>query len=75
MLKSKKGKEIISNIPMERILIETDGPYGKINNRHIVPKDLPLIYKEFGLFLGVGNLKEIVFNNLKELLSTQLNDI
>ncbi|MGG0720594.1 TatD family hydrolase [Robertmurraya massiliosenegalensis] len=37
MLKSKKGKEIIKNIPLDRILIETDGPHIKINRRNIVP--------------------------------------
>lgn len=75
MLKSKRGKEIISNTPLERILIETDGPYGKINNRHIIPGDIPTVYRDFEQFLGVENLREIVFNNLKELLSTQLKEL
>lgn len=72
MLKSKKGKEFISNVPLERILIETDGPYGKFKNRHITPGDIPSAYKDFEHFLGVENLREIVFQNLNRLLVKQL---
>lgn len=72
MLKSKKGKEIISKIPLERMLIETDGPYVKIKNRHIIPDDIPTVYSEFEQFLGVENLSNIVFQNLNRLLVNQL---
>jgi TatD DNase family protein len=72
MLKSKKGKEIISNTPLERILIETDGPYGKIKKRHIIPEDIPSVYSDFEHFLAVENLREIVFQNLNRLLRNQL---
>lgn len=72
MLKSKRGKEIISNTPLERILIETDGPYCKLKNRHIIPNDIPSVYRDFEDFLGVGNLREIVFQNLNRLLVNQL---
>lgn len=71
MLKSKNGKEIIKSIPLNRVLIETDGPYGKIKGRSILPEDIPGIYKEFERILNIKNLKEIVFQNLNELLMKQ----
>ncbi|HBJ01687.1 MAG TPA: TatD family deoxyribonuclease [Lysinibacillus sp.] len=71
MLKTKKGKEIVQSIPLRQILIETDGPYSKYNNRQIVPDDIPSIYRDFEFFLGIENLKEIVFENLNKLLINQ----
>lgn len=40
MTRSKKGKEIISMIPKERILTETDGPFIKNGNRACDPSDI-----------------------------------
>ena len=39
MLESPRGRELISNIPSERILTETDGPFVRIGNRPAKPKD------------------------------------
>jgi len=75
MLRTKKGREIIKNIPIQHLLIETDGPYSKYNNRQIVPEDIPSIYRDFENFLGINNLKEIVFENLNRLLLHQQNDV
>lgn len=74
MLRSKKGKEIIENVPLERILIETDGPYGSIGKHNIIPNDLPRVYSAFEQFLGIENLRDIVYQNLKTLLVKQLNE-
>ncbi|MFF2889069.1 TatD family hydrolase [Paenibacillus sp. NPDC057967] len=71
MLRTKKGKEIIQSIPLRYILIETDGPYSKYNNRQTVPEDIPSIYRDFEHFLGIENLREIVYENLNRLLMAQ----
>lgn len=71
MLRTKKGREIIQSIPLRQILIETDGPYSKYNNRQTVPEDIPSIYRDFESFLGFENLKEVVFENLNRLLIDQ----
>lgn len=39
MLRSKKGKEIASIIPRDRILTETDGPFATDNSRPLQPVD------------------------------------
>ena len=43
MCGSKKGQEIISNIPKDRILTESDGPYVKVGNREAKPFDMMLV--------------------------------
>jgi TatD DNase family protein len=45
MLQSKKGKELITQMPIDRILLETDGPFTQKNNRQpYEPVDtLPLL--------------------------------
>lgn len=35
--KSKKGQEIIRNIPKELVLSETDGPFTSLNNDFLYP--------------------------------------
>lgn len=44
MIKSKKGNDIISRIPLNRILIESDGPYIDYNGKPIYPYDLIDVY-------------------------------
>jgi len=39
MIKSKKGQEIIRNIPKELVLLETDGPFTSLNNDFLYPWD------------------------------------
>jgi TatD DNase family protein len=44
MIKSKKGTDIISRIPLDRILIESDGPYIDNKGNPIHPYDLIEVY-------------------------------
>lgn len=72
MLKSEKGRKIISRVPINRILIESDGPFGKYANSYFQPNHLSKVYNSFEKELKVNDLKQVVFNNLKELLANQL---
>lgn len=40
MTNSVKGRKIIARIPHERILTETDGPYGRLRGRAAEPRDV-----------------------------------
>ncbi|MGH4140482.1 TatD family hydrolase [Clostridium sp.] len=71
MLRNEKGRNIISRIPIERILIETDGPFGKFNNKPVSPESLDDIYSSFEQVLNTRELRKIVFNNLETLLKYQ----
>ncbi|WP_235802069.1 MULTISPECIES: TatD family hydrolase [Bacillales] len=70
MLTSVKGLNIIRAIPLDRLLIETDAPFGKSNIKG-KSYNLPVIYKEFEEKLQIKNFSSIVFNNIKRLLNEQ----
>ncbi len=68
MLKSNKGKGILKEIPLNRLIIETDGPFSKYGGAIVEPVHLRKIYIEFEKFYGISNLEDIVFENLSTLL-------
>ena len=39
MLRGKKGKDLVSRIPQDRVLLETDGPFTSTSKRSIYPWD------------------------------------
>ena len=43
MIVSPNGQKIIANLPPERVLTETDGPFVKINGRAAIPSDVSLV--------------------------------
>jgi TatD DNase family protein len=43
MIRSQKGKLIISSLPKDRVLTETDGPYVKIGNQPAEPSDVKYV--------------------------------
>lgn len=68
MLKSNKGKGILKEIPLNRLVIETDVPFSKYGGAIVEPIHLRKIYSEFEKFYGVRNLEDIVFENLSVLI-------
>lgn len=72
MLISKKGFEIIKTIPIDRILIETDAPFGKTNLKGI-QYNLSEIYSQFSKKLEVNQFENIIYTNLSRLLSKQID--
>jgi TatD DNase family protein len=71
MLQSKRGLTIIKNIPFDRILIETDGPFTDFRKQMITPDKLPEVYSTFEQVLNIRGFEEVVFSNLKKLLINQ----
>lgn len=47
MIKSENGKKIISKIPLDRLLTESDGPFIELENRTIYPSDVTLVLLYF----------------------------
>ena len=68
MLKSSKGQVVIKRIPIERILVESDGPFTKVNSAVYNPSKLQNIYFQLGDFLKCGNIETQVWNNFKKLM-------
>lgn len=73
MLRSKHGREIIHKVPKSRLLIESDGPFGKLNSQLIEPILIKDVYNAFEKEMGVENLKDLVYRNLEVLLKNQLH--
>lgn len=71
MLESRKGLSIIKNIPLDRLLIETDGPFIDFKKQKITPDKLAEVYTLFKRALHVNDLEQVVFTNLKRLLLEQ----
>ncbi|HBI6963837.1 TPA: TatD family hydrolase [Clostridium perfringens] len=74
MVNSKKGCSIISKIPKNKILIESDGPFGKVDRRKIEPKDLKRVYEIINNQLNVSNIEGIVYENFKTLLENNMSN-
>lgn len=68
MLRTSKGRGILKSIPLNRILIETDGPFSKFNGELVEPIYLQQIYKAFGDFYSVDDMESIVFENMLSLI-------
>lgn len=69
MLKSKNGNKIISSIPENRILTESDGPFIEINNRKNSPLLINLTYQGLEQVLKKQDVQNLVYNNFREVLT------
>lgn len=73
MLTSISGCKILNKIPLGRILIESDGPIGKISGKKIKPNNISLIYELIWKKLNIDNIDEVVLRNFKTLLKKKYN--
>lgn len=69
MVKSKNGINIIRAIPLNRILLETDGPFIEFDGKKSTP--LMSIY----IFKALGELKEVTNDNLTETLKMNFHTL
>lgn len=67
MCLSQKGKMILSKIPIDRILVESDGPFSKINNQKYTPDKLEDIYSILENTISCKDILYIINNNFAEL--------
>lgn len=66
MLLSKSGKNIISKIPKDKILFETDGPFARINKKSLTPGEIGDFYKLFEK--EILEFEKQVFKNFRKVL-------
>lgn len=70
MLQSPRANEILSAIPLERLLTETDGPFVNENGRPINPGSVrscvELLSKHYQF--GGGQMKDIIYQNFSACL-------
>lgn len=76
MLSSKKGRSLLASMPPERVLTETDGPFGQVDGRSLLPWEVdrcsPILGSAWGLTPPEvdrrlkANLKRLVSENVTE---------
>jgi len=54
MFRSKKGREILSRIPRDRILTETDGPFVESNGKPTHPWEVDVVEKELAFHCQIS---------------------
>lgn len=71
MAQKERGRELITTIPRERLLTETDGPFTQTNGRPTHPTDIHLAVKATADILGIttSEMGNILLANLKSLLT------
>lgn len=63
MLRSNKGVNILKQIPCNRILVETDGPFTKYGGKIVSPLHLKSIYKDFAEFYQIDDIAQVIWEN------------
>jgi TatD DNase family protein len=71
MLRSAKGRALASAMPRDRLLTETDGPFGTISGRALMPNDVKFAIDDLSNIWSIpkGDVVHQVEENLKKLLS------
>jgi TatD DNase family protein len=69
MTQSENGRKIIERLPVERMLLETDGPFVKIGNQPSTPLMSRLILDEIILLKRQENFLATINENLRCVLS------
>lgn len=70
MCVTSKGQSIIRRIPLDKILIESDGPFTKVCGSKYTPADLSKTYLMLADLLECPDIQNIVFENFHRLLTT-----
>ncbi|USI29659.1 Qat anti-phage system TatD family nuclease QatD [Alteromonas macleodii] len=71
MLYSDRAKKVISWLPKERVLLETDGPFAKVNGRILFPSDTDMIIPFLSAQWNLSTLEvtKQLGSNLKKLVT------
>lgn len=76
MINSENGRKIISKIPLERILTESDGPFIKINKEIIKPENVILVieYLSKERKLTITEVEKSIYGNFKRIINNIKNN-
>ena len=68
MINSEKHIQKLRQIPLERILIESDGPYTRVDGKVFSPEHLGSVYNHISTLMKISNIEELVYQNFRCLL-------
>jgi len=71
MMKSDRHRRLVAELPLDRILTETDGPFTKCDDRPARPGDIAITVEALAHVRGMeaASMAEIVRENLRTLVS------
>ncbi len=64
-----KSKEMVRLIPKDKILVESDGPFTKLQNKKFYPQLLQSAYNEIAIKTEIDEFKSIVYENFTTLVN------
>ncbi len=65
----EKSVNLLELIPTDRILVESDGPFTKVDGTKYCPELLRASYNRISSALNISDFESIVYHNFKSLLS------
>jgi TatD DNase family protein len=68
ILRSKKHKRIVKKLPLERIMLETDSPWMKINGKESMPTDVKIVAEKIAEIKKIS-LQEVEVETDKNAIS------
>lgn len=71
MLRTKRGIAITSEIPKEKLLPETDGPFAMMGNNMLMPWDVNLVLRQLSNIWeeDLSNVQNLLLSNFRSLLT------
>ena len=73
MVNSIKGREIITQIPRNKILTESDGPFNQHMGTSLMPWDVDLVFSKLAILWNIkkDDVENQIYSNFKSLLNCQ----
>jgi len=70
-LKLARGKKVISWLPQDKVLLETDGPFAKVEGKILFPSDVKVVLDHLGTVwnLDLKNTLITLRQNLVEIIA------
>jgi len=74
MLMSEKGRKLLSKIPIDRLLTESDGPFISIGSKPARPKNIPTTVSGLAELFGITaeDMSATIYSNFRRVLKSNL---
>jgi TatD DNase family protein len=71
MLRSERGRALILEIPLNRLLTETDGPFVEVNGARAVPSDVKRVIEDISKLMSIhpSVASAAVSTNFKQIIN------
>jgi TatD DNase family protein len=75
MMMSKKGRSLLEEMPIDRVLPESDGPFAQVRGAPLMPWEASNISEQLSVLMGKSkaDANGLLRENLKRLLSSLPN--